>query len=159
MSAQGHVLTATDGALQAFFIGSAIGGLEGSIYRLKESADKFLPVLICASESAARKRAKNWLVTGSIILKMNLNKEDNTSNLTESTETETAVLNALEAFIPDDDRPQPLADAITYAGIAAGAVAADEFLMTAFTIGNVGQGYDEDGVWTFTVDFSATVIA
>lgn len=163
MATAGHVLTATDTALKAFFAAAAIAALPAAnIVRNKEMADKGLPVLICASDAAARGRAKNWSVTGSLILKTDITGEDGlvtAAQLAASTALETAVLDALEALIPDDDRPQPLADAITAAAIAAQVVLANDFMMTGFMITRVDAGFDEDEIWTFSVDFTATVIA
>jgi hypothetical protein len=163
MASQGHVLTATDAANQAFYLAAGIEGLEeGHIVRNKEMSGKELPVLICASDTAVRKRAKNWEVTGSLILKSDITDAD--GNVTEaqlaaSTAMETAVLDALEDLIPDDDRPQPLGDAITAAAVAAEAVEATRFMMTGFMINRVSVGFDEDEIWTFSVDYTAIVIA
>lgn len=160
MSNQSHVLRKTDNALKAFFVAANITGLTtDNIVRTKESSEKELPVLICGSEAAARNRSKNWLVTGSLLLKTDPTDAANESALDVSDAMEDAVVEALEALIPADDRPQPLADAITAAAVAAGTVAADDFMMTAFTLTNVSSGFDEDEIWTLSVDFTATVIA
>lgn len=159
MATAGHVLTATDSALKAFFDAAAI---IPSVVRNKEMADKGLPVLICASDAAVRGRAKNWSVTGSLILKTDITDETGQvteAQLTDSTDFETALVDALEAHIPDDDRPQPLADAITAAAVSAGTVLVTDFMMTGIIINRVDAGFDEDEIWTFSVDFTATVIA
>lgn len=158
-----HALRKTDNALKSFFIAAAIAGLtKDNICRNKESAGKTLPVLILNSETAARKRARNWLVTGSLILKTDPTDDANDSALDASDTLEDAVIASLEAIVPDDDRPQPLGDAITAAAIAsteAWAVEANEFMMTGFSITNISAGFDEDEIWTLSVDFTATVIA
>lgn len=158
-----HVLRKTDNALKSFFIAAAIEGLtEENIVRTKESAGKELPVLILNSDTAARKRARNWEVTGTLLLKTDPTTEQNESNLDVSDTLEDAVVQKLEALIPEDDRPQPLADAITAAALASTAawkLESTEFMMTAFTIVNVSTGFDEDEIWTLSVDFKATVIA
>lgn len=155
-----HVLTALDSALQAFFAAAAIPGLDATqIVRNKESVDKELPVLICSSENAERKRARNWLVSGLVLLKSDPTTDANEDNQVATTTMEAAVLERLESFVPADDRPQALADAITAAGVANSVVAANEFAVTAFTIKSVSAGFDDDAIWTFSVDFTATVIA
>ncbi len=167
MSSKSHVLRKTDNALKAFCDAAAIAGISAvaspafpsRVVREKETAGKELPVLICNSESAKRGRAKNWLVTGSLLLKTDPTTDENADNLATSDAQEDAVIEALEEHVPPDDRPQPLADAIQAAAVAAGVVAANEFLMTAFSIVNVSAGFDDDEVWTFSVDFTATVIA
>lgn len=158
-----HVLTATDKALKAFFIAAAIDGLAAAnIGRAKEVVDKTLPVLICHTHSALRKRAKNWEVSGTLTLKTDIT--DASGQVTDdqklaSDALELAVLEALETYIPGDDRPQPLAAAITSAAVAAEAVNSTEWLMTGILLRNVANGYDEEEIWTFSVDFTATVIA
>lgn len=158
-----HVLIATDKALKAFLEAADIADLDDDhIGRNKEIVDKEFPVLICGSESAERGRAKNWKVSGSLLLKTDITDEAGvvTDAQKEASDAmELAVLDALEDKIPGDDRPQPLADAITAAAIAAGVVASNEWMMTAFTPVRVSAGFDEDEVWTFSVDFTATVIA
>jgi hypothetical protein len=158
-----HVLRKTDNALKAFFIAAGITGLTAAnICRTKETAGKSLPVLILNSETAARKRAKNWEVSGTLLLKTDPTTDAGADNLDASDAMEDAVIEALETLIPIDDRPQPLADAITAAAVAsadAWALLANEFMMTACTIGNVSAGFDEDEIWTLSVDFKATVIA
>lgn len=161
MATGGHVLTATDAALKAFFDAAGISGLS-NVVRNKEMSDKGLPVLICASESGARGRARNWEVTGSLILKTDVTDSDGlvtSGQLDASTDLESAVLDALEDEVPTDDRPQPLADAITAAAVAAGVVLDSDFMMTSFRILRVNAGFDEDEIWTFSVDYSAIVIA
>jgi len=158
----GHVLTATDAALQTFFRGADIADLQdASIVRGKECVGKELPVLICACDKAERKRAKSWEVTGSIKLitdPTDVSGDVSETKLDETTTMEAAVLNTLEDYVPADDRPQPLAAAITAAMIASGLSTADTFLMTAFQIQRVSAGFDSDSVWVFQVDFLATVI-
>jgi len=158
-----HVLRKTDNALKSFFVAAGIAGLTAdNIVRTKESAGKTLPVLILNSETAARKRAKNWEVTGTLLLKTDPTDDNNEDNLEASDTMEDALVAALETIIPIDDRPQPLAEAITAAAIASPndwVVAADEFMLTVFTIVNVSAGFDEDEIWTLSVDFKATVIA
>ena len=155
-----HVLSATEGALKAYFEAAGISGLDASnIVRTKESSYKTLPVLICACETAERKQAKNWLVKGSLMLKTDPTSDTNDDRLAESTVLEASVVEALEAIVPRTDQPQPLADAITAAGIASGAVLVNEFMMTSFTINSLTSGFDDNEIWTFAVDFNATVIA
>lgn len=155
-----HVLRKTDIALKAFFVAANIEGLtDANIVRTKESAGKTLPVLICNSENALRKRAFNWEVTGSLLLKTDPTDEENNSALEASDTLEDAVIAKMEALVPADDRPQPLANAITAAAVASGQVVGTEFAISAFTINRVSAGFDEDEIWTFAVDFTATVIA
>ena len=155
-----HVLTATDAALKAFFTAANISGLPAaSIARSKESTGKTLPVLICNSETAVRKRAKNWEVTGSILLKTDPSTDENGDNLAASSIMEAAVLDALESNVDEVDDPHGLANAITAAGVADGSVIASEFLITAFFIKQVSAGWDEDEIFTFSVDYNANVIA
>lgn len=162
MATMGHVLTAIDAALQAFFRAAEIADLpDTSIVRGKECVNKELPVLICACDRADRKRAKNWEVTGSIKLvtdPTNDAGEVSETKLDASTVMETAVIDTLEGYVPSNDRPQPLAAAITAAMIASGLATADTFLMTAFSIQRVSAGFDDDSVWTLQVDFLAQVI-
>lgn len=163
MATAGHVLTATDSAIKAFFDAAAITDLPAAqIVRNKEISEKSLPVLICATDSAARKRAFNWEVTGSLILKTDITDDDGmitAAALTASTTMETAVLDALESITPTDDRPQPVADAITAAAVAAGVVLSTDFMMTGFMVNRVSAGFDEDEIWTFSVDYTASVVA
>ncbi len=158
-----HVLIATDKALKAFFTAANLAGLAAAnIGRAKEVVDKSFPVLICHAHSALRKRAKNWEISGLLTLKTDIT--DDTGQVTDaqklaSDALELALLEALESYIPEDDRPQPLAAAITSAAVAAEAVNANEWLMTGILLRNVATGFDEEEIWTFSVDFTATVIA
>jgi len=155
-----HVLSATEGALKSYFEAAGISGLDANnIVRTKESFGKTLPVLICSCENATRQRAKNWLVKGTLLLKSDPTTDTNYDNLDASTTMEANLVEAMETNIPIADQPQPLANAITAAGIAAGSVIVDQFLMTAFTINSLTTGFDDDSIWTFAVDFTATVIA
>jgi hypothetical protein len=163
MATVAHVLRYTDIAWREFLISDAgISGLTSDqIVRTKESADKDLPILICNAENAVRKRAKNWEVTGSLLLKTACTDTDGqvtAAALTTSDDLETALLEKIENVIPIDDRPQPLADAITAAAVVS-AIASTRFMMTACVINRVTSGFDEDELWTFSVDYTATVIA
>ena len=163
MATAGHVLTATDAALKAFFVAAAITDLPAAnIVRNKEVSDKGLPILICATDTAERGRAKNWKVTGSLILKTDITDDDGVitaAQLAASTAMESALVDAMEILIPNDDRPQPLADGITAAAVTAAVVLAAEFMMTGFFITRISAGFDDDSIWTCSVDFTATVIA
>lgn len=159
MPAIKHVLLATDSALKAFYDAEAIAGL--TVVRGKESSDKSLPILICSSNTAGRKRARNWEVTGSLELKTDITDADGKitgAAKQASDDLEKAVLAAIEDLVPPDDRPQPVGDAITAAAIAGNVFTAQDFMMTGLMIQRVSAGFDEDEIWTFSVDFTATVI-
>lgn len=160
MSSASHAIRKTDNALKAFFVAQSISGLTtDNVVRTKETTGKTLPLLICNTESAERQRSKNWKVTGSLLLKTDPSTDDNEDNLTISDALEDAVLETIETLVPADDRPQPVADAITAAAVAAGVVDSTEFMMTTFQISRIATGFDEDEIWTLSVDFTATVIA
>ena len=160
MSSSRHAIRKTENALQSFFVAQSISGLTAdNIVRTKETAGKSLPVLICNCDQAERQRSRNWKITGSLILKTDYSTDENEDGLDASDEMEDAVAQAIESLVPSDDRPQPVADAITSAAISAGSVASDEFMMTAFQLNRISSGFDDDEIWTFSVDFTATVIA
>ncbi len=163
MPTAAHVLIYTDAAWQALLRAANLTGLTADqIVTNKESADKELPILICAADAAVRGRAKNWQVTGSLMLKTDATDaagQITAAALAASSATETAFLEAIETIVPIDDRPQPLGDALTAAGIAADKFAANTCMITGCMIGRCSAGFDEDGLWTFSVDFTATVIA
>jgi len=154
-------LRAVDQALQAYLQSLSIPNLDsGSILRLKEVPDKTaLPVCICAAENATRGRHKNWLVTGSIVLKTDLATDpgNESTQIADSDELEADILDAFESEIPDNDQPQPLAAAIQAAAVAATVVDADKLLIVDFMLKGITAGFDDDGGWTWTVDFGATV--
>lgn len=161
MATRHHILRATDAALKAFFEAANISGLSAAnIRRVKEYTDLEFPVLICNAGDATRGRAKNWTVTGSIDLKTTSADDvgDDGAAMTASDAMELALLDALETYIPDDDRPQPLGAAIQSAAVAADAIDSDHYLMVDCRLADVGQGADEDGAWTFSIGFRATVI-
>ena len=152
-------LKAVDQSLKAFFDAAAITGL-AAVVRGKETSDKdTFPILICASESASRLRHKNWQVSGSLILKTNLTVAagSEAATLVESDEIEADVLDLLESPVPDNDLPQPLAAAIQAAAVAAAVADADKFLIVDFMVKTLSAGFDDDGNWTFTVDYTAIV--
>lgn len=161
MATRHHILRATDAALKAFFEAASITGLSSAnIRRVKEYTDLEFPVLVCNAGDASRTRAKNWAVTGTIDLKTTSADdvgEDGTA-MSESDAMELAVLDALEVYIPDDDRPHPLGAAIQAAAVAADVIDSDHYLMTDCRLTDVGQGADADGAWTFSIGFKATVI-
>ncbi len=158
-----HVLVATDSALQAWLASLQIPELPiERIVRNKEASDKALPVLVCNSAQAERGRAHNWKITGSLELKTDISGADgqvSTEAKAASDALELVLLDAMENITPTDDRPQLLGDAITAAAIAAGAVASNEFMMVDCYIQRISAGFAEDTLWTFSVDFAATVVA
>ena len=107
MATSPHVLIKTDASIKAFFKVAAITNLGADrIFPQKSSSEKTLPCLIISTDSATRKRSRNWEVSGSIILKTDCTDSNNADAIAASSEMESAVLNALEAIVPDDDRPQ-----------------------------------------------------
>lgn len=160
MAERRHVLKATDNALKAFLVSEGVLESE-QIGGFKEVDGKSYPFIVCASLSAERLRAKNWKVSGSITLLTSSTADPGTSDakLEHSDEIETDLLEAFEQYIPADDYPQAVAGYIQAAAIDAGAVDANEFNMSSFMINKVEADSNEDGSWSFVIDFTAGVIA
>ena len=133
---------------------SGYAGQEVQIVPGKYDLNKPLPLVICKTASADRGRAKNWSSTGQITVLTPLLNEQGVSLEEESNALEFAVLAALENLVPDDDRPQPLCNAIN-------AVAATEgfadFMLTNFMIQSIEADEDEE-FWRFNINFKATVL-
>jgi len=120
----------------------------------KHDVTKPLPVVICATDSGDRGRAKSWNTSGSIIVKTPVMSDQGVLMAEESNELEFAVLKALENYVPDDDRPQPLCAAINAVAAAEGY---DNFMLTNFQISSIENSEDED-CWVFTINFKASVL-
>src|SRR6185369_5638257 len=101
--ARRHVLRATDKAFKAFLESELSPETfpAAQIVRHKEVTDKQGPIIVCATENGTRKRAKNWVVTGSLIIKTESigEPEQEQSNLDTSDALEAALLDALEQYI------------------------------------------------------------
>lgn len=157
-----HVLKLTDLALKAFFVSE--GAFEtDKIFRFKEVPDgASFPYLVIASVTAERLRAKNWSVKGTIVLYTSSTKP-NTSTasadiVATSDKLEYAVLDSLEQYIPADDNPQPLANEIQAAAVAAGVISSDEYLVSAFYILKTEADAHDEGFWSYSIDFDAKVV-
>ena len=159
----GHLLTSCDAALQAFYRSKNITGLpNANIVRNKESVATLPLMLTCAFVRAERKNGRQWEVFGSIELASD--PVDDAGDITvarldATTEMEKAVLNSLEDSVPASGQAQPLAEAIMAAANAANAIEPTEFLITSIAVKSVASGFDDDAVWTFSVDVMAKVVA
>ena len=162
MASRRHVLKATEMAVKAFFESEDIEYLpDTSILRLKEYVDRNPPLLGISADSAQRGRAKNWLVTIGLVLKTTVRGEPSRdqNHLDFSDDMELAVIDALEQYVPATDQPQPLAQAIMAAAVAAGVVDPDKYMMNDCKITDIEQSNDADGHYVLGIGLSATVIS
>lgn len=116
---------------------------------------KSLPLVIVVSDTATRTRAKNWDVSGRILVRTPLQNEDGNSLADQSTALELAIVKAFEDYVPADDRPQPLCAAIN---AVATAQSFSDFMLTNFRIADVSITEEEEEFWEFTINFRATVL-
>ena len=154
-----HPLKAVDQAIKAFVDAAALTNL-ATVVRGKEYTDKAtLPLLAIVSETGTRLRAKNWEVAGTLLLRTNLvvAPGGEATALAESDELESDLLDLFEVSVPDNDEPQALAAAIQAAGVAAAVLDANKVLIVNFMLKTITGGWDEDGNWSLTVDYAATV--
>lgn len=153
-----HVLQATDNAIRAFIISEGVVDTS-RVFTFKGVDENEYPFVVCASTSADRLRAKNWKVSGEIVLctshASNVGEADDRKEESESLETD--LLEAFEQYVPGDDTPQQLAAAIQAAAIAADTVEANEYLMTSFYINRIDRDVQANR-WEFKIDFVASVV-